>query len=46
MRHVGALEGAAQRHVGVRALVWLARPSLMVNAGGAERKGRSSVHSD
>ena len=27
-------------------LVWLASPSLMVNAGGAEGKGQSSIHSD
>ena len=33
-------------HTDVTVLVWLARPSLMVNAGGAEGKGRSCVHSD
>ena len=27
-------------------IVWLARQSLMVIVGGAEGKGRSSVHSD
>ena len=35
--------GGARFHFQV---VWLARPSQMVNAGGADGKGRSSVHSD